>query len=761
MTTPAPEQKGPEGARRLGALERAEKWYLSAGDGFLWAPPFPRWLHRPGFWDGAHVFHYSFAPLFGVVLVDADGREVGLDLVDRSWRPDRMRIVWRPAGFAPLVEQRCVLPRGRFCSFWTLPSDRTRLHLVAFTVQPGLQADVAVAGGIRWSRRLEDRHGQRLAVTATLSAHTWSEVRDEGHPLRSRVLALRTEGRETGPDWAWMPFREVWRAERWTESDSAQGPFPLEGLPPMGLVAMAVDVPLGSGDDRVGFVLEVRPEWSAGVPGGDVVREGDPLHSGLPHPEDSAVGWAEAFDTYPALATRDPYLGRYFDYRVYGLQLNRLAGGCGNVRHPAIAEGIEYFHVPITYSGQAHMWETRWSSDPSVARGTLLNFLDNQKSDGAFHGRLYPNHLEKTDFYHANWGDAALAVDAVHPDRAFLERAYRGLGRYAEWLDAERDPGDTGIYRVVNHNETGQEYMSRYLAVDPESDRTGWQPRLHLGGVDVTVYAYQLKRALAEMARRLGRPDDAGPWDWGADRIGRAILERMWDPDAGLFSDIDIRTGQRTGVKAGVCFYPLLTDLLDPDHVERLLEHLADPGEFATPFPVPSSSLDDPFFSAEGEWKGKRHNCPWNGRVWPMVNSHVVEGLLRQWHAGRRAAGHAAADILTRFIRMMFTDGDPSLPNCYEHYNPFTGHPCTFRGIDDYQHSWVLDLLVRGFGGLEPLPGRLLVDPLPMGQRDGRLSGLVIQGRRVSVTWSGPEVQVDVDGVVHEMRAGAPMEVAL
>ncbi|HSM61091.1 MAG TPA: hypothetical protein VK849_09855, partial [Longimicrobiales bacterium] len=39
---------------RLQALARSDKWFLSAGDGFLWAPPFPRWLDRcPGFWDEA------------------------------------------------------------------------------------------------------------------------------------------------------------------------------------------------------------------------------------------------------------------------------------------------------------------------------------------------------------------------------------------------------------------------------------------------------------------------------------------------------------------------------------------------------------------------------------------------------------------------------------------------------------------------------------------------------------------------------------
>ena len=45
--------------------------------------------------------------------------------------------------------------------------------------------------------------------------------------------------------------------------------------------------------------------------------------------------------------------------------------------------------------------------------------------------------------------------------------------------------------------------------------------------------------------------------------------------------------------------------------------------------------MDDPYFDAEADWKGKRTNCPWNGRVWPMTNSHVADALA---HAARTLA---------------------------------------------------------------------------------------------------------------------------
>jgi glycogen debranching enzyme len=405
------------------------------------------------------------------------------------------------------------------------------------------------------------------------------------------------------------------------------------------------------------------------------------------------------------------------------------------------------------------MWETRWASDPSVAQGSLLNFLEHQRSDGSLHGRIYTHHFKNTDFYHANWGDAVQAVDAVHKDDAFLQTCYRGLARYVGWLDRTRDSGVSGMYDVANHYETGQEYMSRYQAVDPNADVAGWQGDLRLKGIDITVYAYQLKRCLAQLASRLGHDGEVEMWNNGADRIASAILELMWNEDAGMFSDVDPRTGCRTEVKAAVCFYPLLTDLLSDEMVDRLLDHLGNPKEFASPFPVPSSSIDDAHFDSNASWKGKRHNCPWNGRTWPMTNSHIIEGLLRQWYSGRRSVGTLASDLLARFVRMMFFDGDPKRPNCFEHYNPTTGHPSSYRGIDDYQHSWVLDLLIRGVAGLEPRPDYILIDPLPIDVSEVQLFNALVRGKRVDIARRGQEIEVTVDDSTHKTTVGNPLKI--
>ena len=747
----------------------------------VWAPPFPRWLHRPGFWDPVHVLQHEVGPGFSVALVRPDGRENPLHGARRRpggresaalrWRPGRMDATWLDEQGVLVEERRQVLPDGILESSWHIARGFEG-YLVGFTAQPADATDAAgpTADGVGWTRVVSDRRGRELVLRMELAGSVT--------PAWQGIAA--SEGRGE-PEWRQSPFAEGGIGARGTADHASGTVGESAGFDPVsgagaafvsgpdralhsevdesrsGWIWIAVALPLAGIDDgglaTIRLTIGIRPA-GAGRPAS---------RSSAPQPKTSSTlavtsstppgdetspssAWESFFAGFPHFQCGDPYLDRYFDYRIYGLGLNRIEGRWGPIRHPAIAEGPEYFHVPITYSAQCHMMEMRWRRGGREAWGSLLNFVDNQKPDGSFHGRLYPERLEGTDFYHANWGDALLAVDDMQPDAAALGRCYEGLSRYAGWLTAARDPESSGMFTVTNHFETGQEYMSRYMAVDEEADVAGWRPRLRLKGIDVTVYAHQLFRALGSVARRLERPGDEAEWRGLADRCWEAIDERMWSAEARLFTDVDGRTGERTGVKAAVGFYPLLTGRVGRARLDALLDHLEDPATFGTPFPLPSSSVDDPRFSAEGIWRGKRRNCPWNGRVWPMTTSHVIEGLLRCWRGGSERAGRLAADMLIRFARMMFTDGDPGRPNCFEHYNPYTGRACHFRGIDDYQHSWIIDLMARGFAGLHVDASGMEVRPLPDGPARVSLGPVIARGRTLHVEVEPGGVSVSVDG---------------
>ena len=737
----------------LELLARDDKWYLSAGEGLVWAPPFPEWLASPGFWDEAHLFEYPLKPLFTVSFVDDAGRELALAPLDRRWTPAALDVPYRAAGGLELVETRMVLPGFVLGSEWQIVNVSATpilLHAVAWTTAPGEEVEPGEVefddAELSWSRVLRDRKDQELPVRLQLAmargTDSWG--------------AIRAEATADQPRFTLTPFWDRWNPTQGGLRSAAE----LGGIDNRGLVYLGLHRELliePGGAVRLAVALRCVP---------DLVESA--VRAEVPAPRKassfaaaSRAGWEAYYEDLPVFRCSDPYFERYWAYRWYGLRLNAIAAGWGNYVAPTVAEGIGYFHQPISYSAPCHMRELRWAKDPEWARGVLRTFVAHQQKDGAFHGRIFANHFEGADFYHADWGGALLALDAVHPHDGFLREVLPALEGYAEWLAAARDKEDSGLIDVVGQYETGQEFMSRYLAADEDADRHGWDSKIRLKGVDVTVYAYRLYQALAVLGARGGI--DAARWRKRAEICAAAIRAKLWDPEQAGFTDFNPVTGRRTGVRAAVSFYPYFTDVIGGPHLSGFVQNLFDPRQFWKPFPVPSSSGLDPLYDPDGAWKGKRMNCPWNGRVWPMANCHVAEAVAQVAREHLPALRAHLVELVTKTVRMMFRDGDASRPNSYEHYHPVSGRPSAWRGVNDYLHSWINDLIVQYVVGLRPASdGRCVVDPFPFPLDGFEARGLMVQGAKVDVARDAERFVVHVGGrEAARGRLGEALEIRL
>jgi len=780
-------------------LSRSDKWYLGGGNRLIWTPPFPVWLDKLGFWDKANYYNFDLQPVFTVTLLDEDGNEIEISrkkggtesemLWTPAWLEQGYEVRWPRQEFRRqmlrLVEHKALLPGDILVSELSIhnPSSKpVAIHLVAWTVQESYPSkevnyltDVEYNDGvISFVKNLKvgERPLYRFACAF-------------GIPNVKSYSVNLSEGTTVQPHWHFTPFYEqivdskLQVIERRKRTIRLKNECKICGISNDGLVYMALHTQVKlrprSTETVVAAFAAAKEAEEASVNLKSIFQKSEirnkksitsspqpNIQTAHPIIRRSESNWNDYFSSVPYFKCSDDFLTRYYWYRWYGLRLFTIFGGEGNYKYPAICEGLSYFRAPISYSAQCHMLEMRWAK-PAVAQGSLLNFIVNQKADGSFWGYIHVNGYYDGSFYHANWGNSVLELDKIHPDNEFLAHAYAGLARYADYFDRVRDKERSRLYDILNHFETGQEYMSRYMAVEPHADAENWGSVFQMKGVDATVYIYELKKALAKIAEKLGKSDESKKWGEGAEKIKQAVLDLMWDAESEIFSDVDPKTMKRTGIKAATCFYPYFTDIVNEEHLNGLKEHLLNPKEFWTPYPVPSTSVDDALFNPDAEWKGKRHNCPWNGRVWPMTNSHIAEALAQSAiRFNDPLLKSEAVEFINKFIRMMFFDGDVKRPNCFEHYNPFTGKPSIYRGVDDYQHSWVVDLIIKYAAGLRPEEECVIIDPLPFKLDYLVLDNAVIRDANFKILIEKIKFKVWVNGKsVGRSTIGKPLRVEL
>ena len=104
----------------------------------------------------------------------------------------------------------------------------------------------------------------------------------------------------------------------------------------------------------------------------------------------------------------------------------------------------------------------------------------------------------------------------------------------------------------------------------------------------------------------------------------------------------------------------------------------------------------------------------------------------------------------------MFSGGDLKYPNTYEHYNPHSSKPCLYRGVNDYQHSWIVNLIIKYVCGIQPqLDDTLIIDALPLGLEYLRIDNVLIKEHKVKVELEENKFRIYIDGVLkNESRIG-------
>ncbi|WP_325059584.1 MGH1-like glycoside hydrolase domain-containing protein [Vitreimonas sp.] len=270
----------------------------------------------------------------------------------------------------------------------------------------------------------------------------------------------------------------------------------------------------------------------------------------------------------------------------------------------------------------AQVW--KWW-EPQVAWEVLNAVIDGR--DGA---RLqhYVSEFQRSTFTQPPliaWSLDRLG-EIVEPARYadWIAQAYLPLQAYHRWLIAERRLSN-GLYAWLHAYESGVENAPRFG--DREERRL--RDTRTIAAPDLSSYMVLQCEALATMALRLGKRNEAAAYQEEAHRLRDRINEFLWDEREGLYFDRDIATGAFIRSRAITSLLPLWAAAPDQRQAKRLVDHIVNPAAFNTLTPLPSVALDDPAFERD----------MWRGPVWINTAYAVIEGL-------RRYGFHAAASDL-------------------------------------------------------------------------------------------------------------------
>jgi alpha-L-rhamnosidase len=243
------------------------------------------------------------------------------------------------------------------------------------------------------------------------------------------------------------------------------------------------------------------------------------------------------------------------------------------------------------------------------------------------------------------------------------------------------------------------------LFYEPEDQRTNpdaerpwvanWQPPDIATGVDAFTNAvfYDALKSLARLEEDVARsPEAARQLEEQAEAVRRALVEQLWDPDAGamVLNTEDPRRDHTGDANAG----NLMFRTLDHERARSAMDFLAE--KLATPFGTRASEYED----------NPYRNAAAGGGIWQLL--HSIEALGRV----RYGDGRGAVDLIRRSWGHMLDQGPGT--------GWFACEPDGLPGTPFANNSWVtaIPALSEGILGIRPLAAgfqRWEIAPQPSG----------------------------------------------
>lgn len=293
-------------------------------------------------------------------------------------------------------------------------------------------------------------------------------------------------------------------------------------------------------------------------------------------------------------------------------------------------------------------------------RNWALNYIENSAPDGFTPGLVTPDGPDKR----LNHMKPLLAQGSYHASKFLKDFSWLAEGDRYEKLkkivlyreqngfwDATR-----GLGAWTNSMESGADNNVALLEYPDKS----------VAAVDCSCFIYGEYKAMSMLATELSHGDDAKHFTENAEKLKTAILTHMWNAEAGMFENIDLRDGSAISVATYSSIHPFFYGIANKDQAKIYIEkYVLNAEKLRSAHGIRTLSKDHPQYNNANILKPHSN---WQGPIWPISTYIHCQAITRYGYAKE------AMEVATQQIGLCIADIQKT-GGMHENYDAETGEP--------------------------------------------------------------------------------------